>query len=67
MENYKHWTVSACECYKRGGVCKGCFYEQFFAGKMYRCNMKASVLNLVKNVGLPPNIKNNDVDFIDEN
>lgn len=57
MENYEHWTESARDCYKRGGFCKGCFYESFFADKPYKCRMKFAVLNLVKHKGAPPNIK----------
>lgn len=57
MENYKHWTLSACECYKRGGVCKGCIYEKFFINRPYKCKMKESVRILVKNLGLPPQIE----------
>lgn len=56
MVDYKHWTHSAIECYKRGGVCRGCIYEAFFAGR-FKCQMKAAVLSLVKNVGKPPRIK----------
>lgn len=57
-EKYEHWTPSARECYKRGGVCGGCIYESFFAGKPYKCKMKDAVLSLVKNVGAPPKIEN---------
>ena len=56
-EKYTHWTQSARECYKRGGVCSGCIYESFFAGKPYKCRMKDAVLSLVKNVGAPPKVE----------
>lgn len=57
MEKYEHWTKSARDCYKRGGVCEGCFYESFFAGKPYKCRMKKAVLSLVKTVGTPPKVE----------
>ena len=47
------WTNTALECYKRGCVCEGCFYPDFFNGTSQRCQMKASVLELVRVLGKP--------------
>ena len=52
-ENWKRWTRSAVDCYKRGGVCEGCFYDGFFSVG-FKCQMKKAVLTLVRNVGAPP-------------
>ena len=55
MDRQEHWTKSAIDCYKRGGVCKGCIYETFFARREYKCQMKATVISLVEHLGAPPN------------
>lgn len=57
MNQFKRWTASAIMCYKRGGVCSGCFYEDFFDGKKYKCKMKQSVISLVQNIGAPPDVE----------
>lgn len=57
MIQRKQWSASAIMCYKRGGVCAGCFYKDFFEGKPYKCKMKAAVLSLVQNTGAPPNVE----------
>ena len=44
----RRWTNTALECYKRGCVCDGCFYRDFFNGSSQKCQMKASVLELVR-------------------
>ena len=49
----RRWTNTALECYKRGCVCEGCFYTDFFNGTSQRCQMKASVLELVRVLGKP--------------
>lgn len=54
MTAYKHWTTSAIECYKRGGVCRGCYYNEYFFAGRFKCQMKSAVISLVQNVGLPP-------------
>ena len=50
---YYHWTTSAIQCYMRGCVCDGCFYSDFFNGSSQKCQMKASVLELVRVLGKP--------------
>lgn len=52
MVKYKRWTPAAIECYNRGCICNGCFYNQFFTEKHQKCHMKESVLQLVKDLGL---------------
>lgn len=46
-------TPTALECYKRGCNCEGCFYRDFFSGSSQKCQMKASVLELVRVIGTP--------------
>ncbi len=49
----RRWTTTAIECYKRGCKCEGCFYNDFFSGTYQKCQMKASVLELVRVIGTP--------------
>ena len=49
----KRWTPTALECYKRGCVCDGCFYSDFFSATAQKCQMKAAVLELVRTIGAP--------------
>ena len=49
----RRWTNTALECYKRGCVCNGCFYADFFNDTSQKCQMKASVLELVRVLGKP--------------
>ncbi len=49
----RRWTTTALECYKRGCNCEGCFYRDFFSGSSQKCQMKASVLELVRVIGTP--------------
>ena len=46
-------TITALECYKRGCNCVGCFYSDFFSATAQKCQMKASVLELVRVLGKP--------------
>lgn len=52
------WTMSAKECYERYCRCNGCFMNDFFprSSGLYKCQMKKSVLELVKTQGIPPAI-----------
>ncbi len=52
----RRWTISAIECWKRGGVCRGCIYEDFFKS-LKRCRMKSTIIELVKKIGPPPKEK----------
>lgn len=63
------WTEIALNCLKRNCHCKGCFYNDFFKrsvseGANYKCNMKQSVLKLVRKYGMPEDIQFKN--FIDE-
>ncbi|OGI18462.1 MAG: hypothetical protein A2287_05490 [Candidatus Melainabacteria bacterium RIFOXYA12_FULL_32_12] len=49
----RRWTQTAVDCYKRGCVCSGCFYSDFFKESPQRCQMKATVLELVRVLGRP--------------
>ena len=49
----RRWTTTALDCYKRGCNCEGCFYKDFFSGSSQKCQMKASVLELVRVLGTP--------------
>ena len=49
----RRWTSTAIECYKRGCMCSGCFYSEFFSSSNQRCQMKSSVLELVRVLGTP--------------
>jgi hypothetical protein len=49
----KRWTPTAIDCYKRGCICEGCFYNDFFSGATQKCQMKAAVLELVRVIGTP--------------
>ena len=49
----KRWTISALECYDRGCVCSGCFYDDFFGKGNFKCQMKFTVLELVRRFGIP--------------
>lgn len=49
----RRWTQAAVECYQRGCRCSGCFYNDFFAGSPQKCQMKHTVLELVRTIGRP--------------
>jgi len=53
----RRWTGTAIECYKRGCVCSGCFYSDFFKSSPQRCQMKSTVLELVRVLGTPQNVE----------
>lgn len=58
MIKFNRWTPSAKQCYFRGCVCNGCFYNEFFKDK--QCQMKKSVIELVKQIGAPERSKENE-------
>ena len=49
----KRWSVGAKQCYLRGCVCEGCFYNDFFTDSKQKCRMKSAVFELVKKIGAP--------------
>ena len=52
----RRWTGSAIDCYKRGCVCKGCQFKNYFESINQKCQMKATVLELVRVNGAPEGI-----------
>ena len=48
----RYWTTDAVNCYKRGCVCEGCPIKRLVKS-LYKCQMKASVLELVRIHGIP--------------
>lgn len=62
MTNWIKWTDIAKECYYRsinGKGCNGCYFNTFFS-KDYKtetrvCQMKKTVIELIRNVGVPEN------------
>ena len=48
--NLRRWTPSAIRCYEIGCMCSKCDLPKEFKP---RCRMKASVLELVKKLGVP--------------
>lgn len=53
----RRWTVSAIECFKRGCICNGCYYDDFFKTSYHKCKMKGSVIELVRVFGIPDDVK----------
>lgn len=53
VASVRRWTKAAVDCYERGCVCTGCYYSEFFSGSPQRCQMKATVLELVRVLGVP--------------
>ena len=49
----RRWRPRALESYQSGCNCEGCFYKDFFSGSSQKCQMKASVLELVRVIGTP--------------
>ena len=48
---YEHWTASSIYCYNRGCRCTGCYLKEIITDG---CRMKATVLELVRKLGRPP-------------
>lgn len=46
------WTPATIECYERGCNCEGCKCKNILT-KPYKCQAKASVLELVRKLGRP--------------
>ena len=47
----QRWTPSAVECYQRGCICSNCPVQEFI--KSQKCQMKSSVIELVRLYGIP--------------
>lgn len=60
----KNWTPTAIECYKLGGRCSLCYlYELYFKDSCSKCQMKHTVIELVRKIGAPNTEKG---EFFDE-
>lgn len=47
----QRWTPSAIECYERGCICVNCPMKKFITSQ--KCQMKSSVIELVRLYGIP--------------
>ena len=56
VASVRRWTKAAVDCYQRGCVCTNCYYSEFFKGSPQKCQMKATVLELVRVLGLPSGV-----------
>lgn len=52
MADVRRWTPTAINCYRRGGICRGCEISKLKLS--VKCQMKKSVLALVRKFGRPP-------------
>ena len=48
----RYWTEDAINCYERGCICEGCLMKKMITS-LNKCQMKASVLELVRIHGIP--------------
>lgn len=55
VASVRRWTRAAIDCYQRGCICEGCYYSEFFKDSPQKCQMKATVLELVRVLGVPQN------------
>lgn len=54
----KKWTTAAIECYQIGCTCSKCsLYRLFFVKRNIVCRMKETVIELVRQVGIPEMVK----------
>ena len=61
----KKWTQSAIDCYAIGCNCSKCgLNKKFFSKSIYRCQMKNTVIELVRKLGKP---QMEDEEVYDEN
>ena len=57
----KKWTQQAIDCYQIGCNCSKCIlYLTFFSERKRKCMMKNTVIELVRQIGIPK-IKKNDI------
>lgn len=53
----RRWTKTTIQCYERGCVCEGCFFEHFFSSVNQRCHVKEYVIESVRRLGKPESAK----------
>ena len=52
------WTQEAMNCYMRGCICKNCpIYKFYFKGSKNKCQMKTIVIESVRKLKLPNELK----------
>jgi hypothetical protein len=57
----KVWTPTAIDCYKLGCRCSMCnLYKIYFSHGSFKCKMKETVIELVRKIGAPDIIGEND-------
>lgn len=61
VASVRRWTQDSIDCYKRGCICSGCFYYDFFNKNPQKCRMKATVLELVRVLGRPIGLSSQDI------
>lgn len=50
----KKWTPTAIDCYKLGCVCSKCNLNKiYFKHSIFKCQMKYTVIELVRKLGIP--------------
>jgi len=57
VASVRRWTKAAIDCYQRGCACTNCYYSGFFNGSPQKCQMKATVLELVRVLGKPNGVE----------
>jgi len=56
--NSKNWTPTAIDCYSIGCSCSKCnLYKIYFSEGNFRCRMKETVIELVRRLGAPKEVK----------
>lgn len=60
----RRWTNSSIDCYERGCICEGCIIDKILKNSPQKCQMKATVLELVREFGRPANTDNFKRNFI---
>ena len=60
VTGHRKWTALAIECLRRGCNCDGCVYSGAFKS-IRKCMVKATVLELVRVIGLPKGYKGKDI------
>ena len=54
MSIYRAWSTQAKHCYQLGGMCNKCTLDR---PQSIKCQMKASVIELVRVLGIPKELQ----------
>ena len=50
----KNWTPTAIDCFSIGCICSKCnLYKLYFKNNIFKCQMKQTVIELVRKYGKP--------------